>query len=91
VQRERDPLTGALREDVLMAREDAERLGLRDGDRVRLRSASGTLAARVKLDAVKPGNLQLHWPEANVLLSREEIDQASREPDYNAVVTLEPL
>jgi molybdopterin-dependent oxidoreductase alpha subunit len=89
VQQERDPLTAAARQDVLIAREDATRLGLRDGDRIRLRSKNGSYLGRVKLDAVKPGNLQVHWPEGNVLLDREAIDRLSHEPDYNAVVTLE--
>jgi predicted molibdopterin-dependent oxidoreductase YjgC len=89
VQREVDPLTGAGREDVLMAREDAERIGVADGDRIRLRSACGTYEGRARIDAVKPRNLEVHWPEGNVLLSREEIDRLSREPDYNALVTVE--
>jgi len=33
----------------------------------------------------------VHWPEGNVLFSREAVDLASREPDYNAVVTIEKL
>ena len=89
VQRERDPLTGAAREDVLMAAEDAARLGLADGARLRLRSSVGSFEGRLKVDSVKPGNLEVHWPEGNVLLSREEIDRLSHEPDYNACVTVE--
>jgi molybdopterin-dependent oxidoreductase alpha subunit len=89
VQREVDPLTGAARDDVLVSPEDAARLGLKDGDRVRLVSPVGQLAGRARIDALKPGNLAVHWPEANVLLSREERDALSHEPDYNAVVTLE--
>jgi molybdopterin-dependent oxidoreductase alpha subunit len=89
VQREKDPLTGARREDVLLSPEDATRLGLRDGDAVRLRSRAGTFTGRARVDRIKPGNLEVHWPEGNGLLSREEIDLASREPDYNAIVTLE--
>ncbi|HVR70065.1 MAG TPA: FdhF/YdeP family oxidoreductase [Vicinamibacteria bacterium] len=89
VQRERDPLTGAKRDDVLVSPEDAERLGLEDGDAVRLRSGVGTFTGRARLDRIKAGNLEVHWPEGNCLLSREEIDLLSREPDYNAVVTLE--
>jgi anaerobic selenocysteine-containing dehydrogenase len=89
VQREKDPLTGARREDVLLSPEDAARLGLRDGDAVRLRSRAGTFTGRARVDRIKPGNLEVHWPEGNGLLSREEIDLASREPDYNAIVTLE--
>jgi hypothetical protein len=50
---------------------------------------SGTYEGRARLDAMKPGNLEVHWPEGNVLLSREEVDRLSREPDYNAVVTME--
>jgi molybdopterin-dependent oxidoreductase alpha subunit len=91
VQRERDPLTGATREDVLVSADDARRLGLATGDRVRLTSSTGTFEGRVRIDDVKPGNLEVHWPEGNVLLSRDQIDRASREPDYNAVVTLERL
>ena len=76
---------------MLVSAEDARRLGLSDGDRVRLTSPSGTFEGRARIDDVKPGNLEVHWPEGNVLLSRDQIDQASREPDYNAVVTLERL
>jgi molybdopterin-dependent oxidoreductase alpha subunit len=91
VQRERDPLTGARREDVLVSGLDAARLGIVTGDRVRLTSATGSFDGRARIDEIKPGNLEVHWPEGNVLLSREGIDLASREPDYNAIVTLEKL
>ena len=89
VQHAVDPLTGAARDDVLISREDAARLGIRNGDRVRLISGAGSYTGRAKLDRIKPRNLEVHWPEGNCLLSREEIDTASREPDYNAIVHLE--
>jgi molybdopterin-dependent oxidoreductase alpha subunit len=89
VQHETDPLTGARRDDVLMSRHDAERLGLRDGDPVRLASRSGAYTGRARIEEMKPGNLEVHWPEGNVLLCREEIDIASHEPDFNAVVSME--
>jgi molybdopterin-dependent oxidoreductase alpha subunit len=91
VQHALDPLTGAARDDVLMAQEDVTRLGLRAGARVRLRSAVGQFEGRVRIDAIKPGNIEVHWPEANGLLSLEEFDRLSHEPDYNAAVTLEAL
>ncbi len=91
VQRAVDPLTGAGREDVLISQEDAERLGVREGERVRLRSSVGKFDGRARIDAIKPGNLEVHWPEGNTLLSREEIDRASREPDYNAIVSVEKI
>ena len=74
-----------------MAAEDAARLGIASGDRIRLCSPAGEYVGRALIDAIKPGNLEVHWPEGNVLLSRDEIDLLSREPDYNAVVTVERL
>jgi predicted molibdopterin-dependent oxidoreductase YjgC len=89
VQHETDPLTGARRDDVLMSLADARRLGLAEGDAVRLASSSGSYVGRARIEEMKPGNLEVHWPEGNVLLCREEIDIASHEPDYNAIVSLE--
>src|SRR5713226_5710028 len=91
VQRETDPLTGAARDDVLISREDAARLGVRDGELIRLTSSAGTLRGRAKIDRIKPGNLEVHWPEGNCLLARDRIDAASREPDYNAAVVVEKV
>lgn len=89
VQQETDPLTNASRHDVLISPEDAARRKLQNGDRVRLNSATGSFTGTVRVDNIKSGNLQVHWPEGNVLLAAHEIDPASCEPDYNAVVTLE--
>jgi len=89
VHRTIDPLTGALRDDVLVSREDAERLGIREGELIRLTSSTGSFLGRLKIHQIKPGNVEVHWPEGNCLLSREEIDLSSREPDYNAIVTVE--
>ncbi|MBI2077834.1 MAG: FdhF/YdeP family oxidoreductase [Euryarchaeota archaeon] len=89
VQRERDPLNGARRDDVLMNREDAEALRLRDGGRVILRSDVGTLRCRVRVAPIRPRNLQVHWPEGNVLVRRGRVDPACGIPDYNATVRVE--
>ena len=86
VQRDIDPLTGAARDSVLMSAADAQRLGVRQGDAVRLKSAYGEMPARVFITAMRPGNLEVHWPEGNVLLSGTTRDPASLEPDYNAEV-----
>ncbi|BCS31797.1 formate dehydrogenase [Luteitalea sp. TBR-22] len=90
IQREVDPLTGASRDEILISEDDLARLGLRDGDAVRLRARAGSYQGRLKAAAILPGNLEVHWPEGNVLLSSSAIDHASMEPDYNAVVVLEP-
>jgi molybdopterin-dependent oxidoreductase alpha subunit len=89
VQRAADPLTGASRNDIFISKEDVQRLGVVDGQCIRLVSSVGTYVGRVKIDEIKPGNLEVHWPEGNCLLSREEMDFASREPDYNAIVKVE--
>ncbi|HZP02072.1 MAG TPA: FdhF/YdeP family oxidoreductase [Terriglobia bacterium] len=91
VQRTSDPLTGASREDVLISRQDAERLAIRNGDPILLTSAAGSFRGRAKIDHIKPGNLEVHWPEGNCLLSRHALDLASGEPDYNAIVKVEKI
>ena len=88
IQRETDPLTGARRDDVFVAEADAVRLSLLDGERVRLTSPSGAFDGKVKIAPIRPGNLEVHWPEGNVLLSSSALDPDSMEPDYNAIVTL---
>ncbi len=40
---------------------------------------------------IKPRNLEVHWPEGNCLLSPDEIDIASGEPDCNAIVRVEKV
>jgi molybdopterin-dependent oxidoreductase alpha subunit len=90
VQERKDAITGAVREAVLMSQVDAETLGLQDGDAVILKNELGELKGRVYIAPIKPGNLQVHWPEGNVLLDQSK---RSREgvPDYNAQVRLEKL
>ena len=88
VHGKRDPLNGAMREDVLMSAEDAQALRVREGDPVLLRSQVGELRGRVKLAAIKPRNVQVHWPEGNVLLKRDTFDPACGVPDYNALVQI---
>ena len=89
VQRAIDPLTGADRHDILISAVDLARLELAEGSVVHLRSASGVFRGRLKLAPIKPGNLEVHWPEGNVLLSGAAVDLQSMEPDYNAAVTIQ--
>jgi molybdopterin-dependent oxidoreductase alpha subunit len=91
VQRDVDPLTGAARDAVLMSDRDASRLGLADGHRIELRSAYGTFTGRVQIAPMRPGNLEVHWPEGTVLLSGSHRDPTSLEPDYNIEVEVCPL
>ena len=90
VQRDVDPLTGARRDDIFISADDLARLELADGALVTLRSDRGTFTGRVKRARIKPGNLEVHWPEGNVLLAGDRLDPDSLAPDYNAEVTIEP-
>jgi molybdopterin-dependent oxidoreductase alpha subunit len=85
VQERSDALTGADRDAVLISAADAERLGLRQGAPVLVRSDHGELRARVLLAPIAPGNVQVHWPEGNALIGGERSPEAGI-PDYNARV-----
>jgi molybdopterin-dependent oxidoreductase alpha subunit len=85
----RDALMGAGgRRDVLMNPSDAKRLGIRDGDEIRLRSDIGAWTGIARHAPMKERHLQAYWPETNVLITRR-FDPVSGEPDYNALVTIE--
>jgi molybdopterin-dependent oxidoreductase alpha subunit len=89
VQRAIDPLTGASRHDILISAEDLEQLGMAEGTSVTLRSASGSFDGTLRRARIRAGNLEVHWPEGNVLLAGDRLDPDSLEPDYNAEVTVE--
>jgi predicted molibdopterin-dependent oxidoreductase YjgC len=86
-----DPLTGAGRDAVLIDPADATELGVAAGDRVRLRSATGSYEGTVTLARLPSRTLQVHWPEGNVLIAAGAAhrEPTSKVPDYNAVVTVE--
>lgn len=88
VQRNRDPLTGADRDDVLLSRADAEKRGLADGDRVMIKSDTGQMEARCRIAAIKPGNVQVHWPESNLLIAPGARDLECGIPDFNTMVEI---
>ncbi|MFM7618144.1 MAG: FdhF/YdeP family oxidoreductase [Actinomycetes bacterium] len=90
VFREVDPLTGAARHDVLMAADDVAALDLADGAAVRVRSRHGELAARVRIAAIRRGNVQVFFPEGNVLVAADDGDAESGMPAYTEVVEVLP-
>lgn len=84
-----DPLTGAPRDAIFMNPDDARSLGLVKGDRVTLVNRTGRYRGLVFPVALAPGNLQVHWPEGNVLLPKGVVDPTAGVPDYNAEVRVE--
>ena len=89
VQEHKDAITGAVREAVLISPVDAKKLGLKNGDGVLLKNDLGEYQGRIYTAPINPGNLQVHWPEGNVLLDKSKRSPESGVPDYNAVVRLE--
>ncbi|MGH9773769.1 MAG: FdhF/YdeP family oxidoreductase [Candidatus Acidiferrales bacterium] len=90
VHAEFDPMTGSRRKDILISREDAKKLGVRTGDPILLKNETGEFRGRARIDRIKPGCVQGHWPEMNVLIRAGCLD-TSGVPDYNAVVEILPL
>lgn len=89
VIKEHDPVQGGRgRLDCLMNGQDLRNLGLKSGDRARLRNETGSFDVIVREDHIRPGVVQAYWPECNVVIGTR-IDPRSEEPDYNAVVWVE--
>jgi molybdopterin-dependent oxidoreductase alpha subunit len=86
-----DPLNGAPRDAVLMNPDDAASLHLSNSDSITLRNDCGCYRGRVFLAPIAPGNLQIHWPEGNVIIPHGVYDKAGGVPDYNTRVTIEKL
>ena len=84
-----DPLTGAARDAVFMSAEDAATLHVKHGDRIALVNDLGRYDGTVFLAAIAPGNLQIMWPEGNVIIRRGVVDAAGGVPDYNARARVE--
>jgi predicted molibdopterin-dependent oxidoreductase YjgC len=92
VQSEHDPFTGAHRDAIFIDESDARDGGFLDGDRVTLRSETGTFTGRLHVTRLARRSLQVFWPEGNVLIPSgpEHRESASRVPDFNAVVSIAP-
>ena len=91
VHGEVDLLFGARRRDVLMAAADANSLGVREGDEVLLSNDLGSYRGHIRLAPIRPRNVQIYWPEANVIIRRGIVDPHCEMPDYNALVRIEPV
>ena len=54
-----------------------------------VRSEFGSLRCRAFFAPVAPGNLQVHWPEGNVLIGPGTRSPEAGIPDYNTRASLE--
>lgn len=79
-----DPINGAPRDAVLMNPDDASALHLIQNDRIALTNELGRYEGRVFVAPIACGNLQIHWPEGNVIIQRGVLEPTGGVPDYNA-------
>jgi molybdopterin-dependent oxidoreductase alpha subunit len=86
-----DPLNNAPRDAILMSPEDAAKLHVITGDRIALVNQLGRYEGRVHCAPIAPGNLQVHWPEGNIIIRKGVVDAHGGVPDYNALVRVEKL
>lgn len=84
-----DPLlAGARRTSLLVDERDLEALGMREGDRVVVKSDVASVEATLAAGPCRRGHVQGYFPEMNPLLARR-YDEASGEPDYATSVSIE--
>ncbi|MCQ6562427.1 FdhF/YdeP family oxidoreductase [Paenibacillus mendelii] len=84
-----DPFTDADRYDVIVSETDTRALGIADGDAIVVYNRHGIFHGRAKTGDVAPGNLELFWPEGNVLFQKGVYEPMAGIPEYNSAVVLE--
>jgi len=62
---------------------------LANKDRVALVNETGRLDGRVFFAPIARGNLQVFWPEGNVIIPKGICDRVGGVPDYNAYARVE--
>ena len=82
VHQDRDPLGGLTRAAVVLAASDAERLGVREGDTVVVENRFGSFRGLAAIGQLAAGAVQVHWPEANVLLDPTARSAPAETPAY---------
>jgi anaerobic selenocysteine-containing dehydrogenase len=93
VYEEEDLYRGPRQRDVVLLHpDDIARIGLTDGQRVRVEGPGGGMPHQrvFAFERIRPGNAAMYFPEANQLLDRH-VDAHSRTPAFKGVwITLQP-
>lgn len=73
------------RDVVLISPEDIRTMGWKENDRVTVKNATGQLQnQKIQSYPIKPGNIMMYYPEANILVPRI-VDEQSRTPAFKSV------
>ncbi|RNA67929.1 FdhF/YdeP family oxidoreductase [Alteribacter keqinensis] len=86
---EKDPNNNAGRYDILLHAKDCEELGIKEGEAIVAYNKYGVYHGRAKVDDTKQGNIQVYWPEGNVLIPKGVYEQYAGIPEYNTAVVVE--
>ncbi|WLD93233.1 FdhF/YdeP family oxidoreductase [Alkalihalobacillus sp. AL-G] len=89
VYSEKDPFNDADRYDVLMNAEDGGKYGIQAGEAIVVYNKFGLFHGKAKFVDVKPGNIEVHWPEGNVLIPKGVYEKHAGIPEYNTAVIVE--
>jgi molybdopterin-dependent oxidoreductase alpha subunit len=85
VYEDEDLYRGNTRRDVVMiSAEDAARIGVADGDRVWVETATGRMEVSASIAPIRAGNLAMYYPEANAIVPRR-LDPQSKTPAFKSV------
>lgn len=82
IHRDKDPLTGAGRHAIFINGAEAQKMGFVENEEVLLRSETGEMRGTLKFSPIHPRNVQVFWPEGNVLLKRSHVEPQSQIPVY---------
>jgi anaerobic selenocysteine-containing dehydrogenase len=69
---------------ILVSKEDAEKLNVKDGQRVKVRGEAGSMEnIEVVVGAIRPGAVAMFYPESNVLI-KANVDPRSKTPAFKS-------
>jgi anaerobic selenocysteine-containing dehydrogenase len=85
-----DPFNGAGRHDVLISHADMDQLGLKDGEAIVVYNRNGVFHGRARrTEGLAAGNIELYWPEGNMLFPKGVYEPYAGIPEYNTAVIVE--
>lgn len=84
-----DPFNDANRYDVLMNESDGKKHNIKEGEAVVIYNQHGSFNGKAKFVQLKSGNIELHWPEGNVLIPKGVYEEHAKIPEYNTAAILE--
>ncbi|MDG5787477.1 FdhF/YdeP family oxidoreductase [Evansella sp. AB-P1] len=85
----KDPNNNAGRYDVLIHEEDGKELNISSGEAVVVYNQQGLFKGWAKFANTRRGNIQLYWPEGNVVIPKGVYEKFSKIPEYNTAVIVE--